>query len=712
MEDVLYGFLKRNLPGLEDRFEFDISPDMGEAFCLSWRGDRLFVRAGSKVNAVHGIYEYLKKYCCAQLSWCGNRELHITELPRFDGEFSRSWPQKYRVYMNYCTLDYSMCWWDFERWEKEIDFMAMNGINMPLAVVGCEAVWFETLLEFGFSEKEALSTISGPAFWAWQMMTNIEGYMPPESRDYVYERLVLGRKILKRYLEYDMHPIQQGFSGHVPVLMKKKFKKASIKLKASWCGFAKTAQLDPLDPLFQKMGAAYLANLKRLFGFYGFIACDPFHEGHPPKPQASYLAAVGRAIDKMYRDFEESSVWVMQAWTLREHIVKAVPKERLLLLDLNSKSTPAHSNMWGYPVVAGMLHDFGGKNPMQGKLEEHSKNIYLTLKNGGANVLGSGLFMEGIEQNPAVYDMQFELLTMPDALDLDEWLRDYIKRRYGHFSETLYRAWLMLLETCYKSEGYSENNVGSCLASRPQLMPAWTGLSCRVKKYYDFEKFEEAAALFCSAADEFSGSDGYQYDLCDILRQAMSNRFYTNEAAYRDAYKARDAKKTRALMEEQLELLSDMDALLSHRSELCLSRWLHDANALAENEREREYFELNARTLITIWGDYYSDHPHLFDYAWREWSGMIGGYYKKRWQMFYEECQKHLENKTPFFFIKGNSYPGRLAARKFKFGRKLGEFETKWCLLRSNEKTPADSDVVPDARALIKKWSIGGKSRS
>lgn len=80
--------------------------------------------------------------------------------------------------------------------------------------------------------------------------------------------------------------------------------------------------------------------------------------------------------------------------------------------------------------------------------------------------------------------------------------------------------------------------------------------------------------------------------------------------------------------------------------------------------------------------------------------------------MFYEECQKHLENKTPFFFIKGNSYPGRLAARKFKFGRKLGEFETKWCLLRSNEKAPVDSDVVPDARALIKKWSIGGKSRS
>lgn len=95
--------------------------------------------------------------------------------------------------MNYCTLDYSMCWWDFARWEKEIDFMAMNGINMPLTPIGSEAVWYETLQKFNFTKEEALAFISGPAFWAWQLMTNIDSYISPKSEEYVYNRLELGK---------------------------------------------------------------------------------------------------------------------------------------------------------------------------------------------------------------------------------------------------------------------------------------------------------------------------------------------------------------------------------------------------------------------------------------------------------------------------------------------------------------------------------------
>lgn len=31
---------------------------------------------------------------------------------------------------------YSMAFWDWERWEQEIDWMALQGINMPLAFTG------------------------------------------------------------------------------------------------------------------------------------------------------------------------------------------------------------------------------------------------------------------------------------------------------------------------------------------------------------------------------------------------------------------------------------------------------------------------------------------------------------------------------------------------------------------------------------------------
>ena len=375
MDKTVSGFLQRNIPDFKDSFTVKFEERDKDFFSITAQNGKIHVKANNYISAFHGIYCYLKEYCNVQLSWCANQEIHISSLVMFDGEFHKEIEQKYRVYMNYCTLDYSMCWWDFERWEKEIDFMAMNGINMPLAVVGTEAVWYETLLQFGFTKKEALDFISGPAFWAWQLMTNIEGYLPPENEKYVYERLELGRKILQRYLEFGMYPIQQGFSGHVPVLLRKKYPKAKILMQNGWCRYPKTAQLDPLDPLFFEFGTVYLNKMNELLGNHHFIACDPFHEGTPPKSSRAYLNDVGKAINRLYENFDSESVWVMQAWTMRKHIVKAVPKNRLLILDLNSEKTPQNDNCWGYPVVSGMLHDFGGKNSMQGKLKAQRKRI-------------------------------------------------------------------------------------------------------------------------------------------------------------------------------------------------------------------------------------------------------------------------------------------------------------------------------------------------
>lgn len=706
MDSIVNGFLERNLPDFKNDFNIKFTESDKDYFSITAKQGKVYVKANNYISAFHGIYEYLKKYCNVQLSWCGNQKINIDSLVMFDGEFSKTIEQKYRVYMNYCTLDYSMCWWNFERWEKEIDFMAMNGINMPLAVVGTEAVWYETLLKFGFTEDEALQSVSGPAFWAWQLMTNIEGYLPPEEEKYVYERLALGKKILNRYIEFGMHPIQQGFSGHVPVLLKKKFPKAKILMQRGWCRYPKTAQLDPLDPLFFEFGTVYLNKMNALFGNHHFIACDPFHEGTPPKKTAKYLNEVGMAIDKLYESFDKNSVWVMQAWTMREHIVKAVPKSRLLILDLNSEKTSKTENCWGYPVVAGMLHDFGGKNAMQGKLEKHSKNCYTKLKQNGANVVGSGMFMEGIEQNPVVYDLQFEMLTTATAVDLGKWLDKYIIRRYGKYDETLRKAWDVLLKTCYRSDGYDENGVGSTVAARPQLMPRQAGPCCKNKLYYSADEFEKSLQLFISVSNDFSDSDGYQYDLCDIMRQVMSNRFYTQQIEYEKAYKKKDVSTVQEISQKQLKLLLDMDELLSHRKELCFSRWINDSHSLAADENEKRYFDFNARTLLTSWGDIRDNTSQLYDYAWREWSGLIKEYYYIRWTLFYDRAFEYLKKNRKFRVFGGNSFIPRHKYKSYKFGKELNAFELKWIKKYSEYPMPSTSDVLPSVKACAEAMGV------
>lgn len=707
MNKVLNDFLERNLPKIKDSFEIEITPSEIDSFEICYQNEKIYVKANNVISACHGIYEYLKKYCNLQYSWCGNSSIDIGRIVPFEGKMQKTIEQRFRVYMNYCTLNYTMSWWDFSRWEKEIDFMVMNGINMPLAVVGTEAVWFEAFVELGFTEEEALSTISGPAFWAWQLMTNIEGYLPPSDKKYVYERLELGRKILNRYIEFGMTPIQQGFSGFVPMLMKEKFPNETIIEQRGWCRYPKTAQLDPTDDFFIKVGTTYLNKLEKLFGSHHYLACDPFHEGTPPKKTKEYLNAVGTAINKMYQDFDEKSIWVMQGWTPQRDIVNAIPKDRLLILDLDSDRT-SKEYPWihedGYSIVTGMLHNFGGKNAMQGHLKDHCKNNFAKLKGKGINVLGSGMFMEGIEQNPVIYDLQFQMLTESKPIDFDKWLENYIQRRYGTINNTLKEVWDILLKTCYRTDGYEENRVGSCLASRPQLMPIMTGPCCYSKVHYNTKEFEKAVKLFASLSDELGNNDAYQYDLCDMTRQALSNRFYDNQLEFQKAYRGiRNLKKLEAIAKEQLELLLDLDDLLSKRSETSLARWLNMAQSLATDEEEKKYFNLNARTQITLWGDIDGDTTELFDYAWKEWSGLIKGYYYPRWEIFYKSIIDDVTHHR-FHIQHKDGWVQRSSYRKSKVGKEIEKFEQDWIRKYEEYDYPISSDVIPTANELIEKY--------
>ena len=60
-----------------------------------------------------------------------------------------------------------MVFWDWSRWQQEIDWMAMNGINLPLAFTGQESIWRMVYSELGLTQKELDVHFAGPAFLAW-----------------------------------------------------------------------------------------------------------------------------------------------------------------------------------------------------------------------------------------------------------------------------------------------------------------------------------------------------------------------------------------------------------------------------------------------------------------------------------------------------------------------------------------------------------------
>lgn len=97
-------------------------------------------------------------------------------------------PIMYRYYFNTVTHGYTTPYWGWKRWEKEVDWMAMHGINMPLIVGAQEAILYRVFEKPGPTKDEILDYFSGlPHF-------PTVSYSIPEVLDTVSVGLVLHNK--------------------------------------------------------------------------------------------------------------------------------------------------------------------------------------------------------------------------------------------------------------------------------------------------------------------------------------------------------------------------------------------------------------------------------------------------------------------------------------------------------------------------------------
>ena len=697
--------IERVIPGYSGQFKLELTGNSErDIFEIDRNGNQVVLRGNNPVSIAAALNHYLKNHCQAHISWCGN-QLHLPgKLPVPKEKFRKRIEQKYRVYFNYCTFNYSASWWDWERWQQEIDFMAMNGINMPLSVVGMEGVWYNTLLKHGFKDEEARSFLVGPAYFAWQWMTNIQTHAGPLPKDWIDKRTILGQQIINRQLELGMMPIQQGFSGYVPRELTSKYPDAHILQGKKWCNFPGAAQLDPLDPLFKKIGRTFFEEQEKLFGAHHYYAADPFHEGTPPQEGQEYLNKVGKAIIDLMVDNDALSTWVMQAWSIRKDIATVVPREKLLVLDLNGSTAVKKENFWGYDFVVGSLHNFGGRINMHGDLGLLASNKQLKLRKKTPNAIGTGYFMEGIIQNPVYYDLAFEMGIASDSVNITRWLNEYANRRYGVVSPHAHAAWRILLNTVYKN-GTDGVEKSSIICARPAIEVKKSGPNAGFSVPYQNKDLLNALLALLKDQELLKNSDAYRYDAVDILRQVLSNYGQAIHKKAAQAFKEKDRNGFRLYSRKFLSMLQDVDRLLSTRDEFSLKKWINDARSWGKTEEEKDYYEYNASLLVTLWGPLTKENePVIFDYSWREWSGLIDQYYYRRWEMFYQMLDEHLANGTSYNETGLPLTHGRESFRANDFYSKLADWEIKWVKTRKTFPAKGNADELSVVNKLLEKY--------
>lgn len=700
--------IERVLPGCSGKFEVRHIPDEDGKDVFEYRSEKgKIVLAGNNgVSVASALGCYLKDCCGFSLSWNGSGWQTPSCFPTDITPVRKVSPHKYRYYLNYCTFSYTMAWWNWERWQREIDWMALNGINMPLAITGEEAVWQRVYRKMGLSDSELGEFFTGPAYFGWFYMNNMDEWGGPLPQSWIDSHEKLQKKILERESELGMMPVLPAFTGHIPKAYAKKNPDAQID-SVFWQGQEghNVYMLNPNDRRFTEIGKAFLEEQTRTYGTSHYYSSDIFNELMPPSGEPEYLAKTSAAVYGSMKSVDRDAVWVMQGWLFvssagrkfwtkerMKPFLDAVPDDKMVILELYSENRPRWQDTeayYGKPWIWNMLHNFGGNIGLYGKAPLIAFEPARVGKDSRRGALsGIGLTMEGSEQNPMIYQLMLEHVWSSESVKLKEWTEGYIRRRYGKDDGNAQKAWEILLKTVYRNNKKDQGAPESMITGRPTFNEnaAWTWTDL---VYYENRDFVPAWEYMVKAADSLSGSDAFRYDLVDVTRQAMANYGTALHRQIAYTWNAGDIEAYRMLSARFLDLISDMDRLLKTRSEFLLGKWISDAREWGTTEEEKRLYERNARNLVSIWGR--PDVADISDYSCRQWSGLLDSYYRGRWEEFFRQTAVCLEN--------GEKWDQK------KFQDYIREWGWNW-VNRTGETFPSEpeGDSTAIAKEMYAKW--------
>lgn len=652
--------LERIDKGASDKFIIEQIKSPVDFFELDQKGDKVVIRGNNPVSIASGLNWYFKYYAGIHLSW-NNMQATLPEiLPAVTRKERHETNLKYRYDFNYCTHSYTMAFWDWERWEQEIDWMALHGINLPLAMTGTDGVWYNVLKKLGYNKDEINEFIAGPGFQAWWLMNNLEGWGGPNPDSWYKQQIALQQRIVKRMREYGIEPVFPGYSGMVPHNAKEKLG-LNVSDPGLWCGYHRPAFLQPTDPRFQEIAALYYKELNKLYGKANFYSMDPFHEGG--SVAGVDLDAAGKAIMQAMKKNNPKAVWVAQAWQAnpRMQMIGNLNAGDMIVLDLFSESRP----QWGDPEstwyrkegfgqhdwIYCMLLNYGGNIGLHGKMQHVIDEFYKAKESSfGKTLKGVGMTMEGSENNPVMFELLTELPWRPASFDKDEWIRNYTTARYGKTNLTVQNAWVLLSNSIYNcpASNVQQGTHESVFCARPSEHPYMVSSWSEMEDYYNPEDVIKAAAMMVSVADQFAGNNNFEYDLVDIVRQAIAEKGRLVEKVVEAAFASGDKTLYNAAANRFLQLILLQDQLLGTRSEFMVGNWIKRARDLGNTSEEKDLYEWNARVQITTWGNREAaDKGGLRDYAHKEWNGILKDFYYMRWKTWFDYQNQILEGKTP-----------------------------------------------------------------
>ncbi|KAI8359667.1 tim-barrel domain-containing protein [Mortierella sp. GBAus27b] len=643
------------------------------------------------------------------MSWSGDRFKDMPAVPPTianpDSVIRASFVP-WRYYANVVTFGYSFAFWDWKRWERELDWMFLNGINMALAMTGQEYVFRRMYEDLGLTREELNGFFGGPAYMPWQRMGNLQGswIVPNDTQyknDWIDSQWDLQVHIMGRMHEYNITAILPAFHGFVPEPLRQKFPDVKFDRSNDWgylpAPYANLTFIPSTDSFFSNMTERFFRTQASLYRRHGlefntnpnnYYLLDLFNELHPVCVTVECLKQTTSGVMKALKQADPKAIWVMQSWFLvQQNIwqeaetkaffdgIKEVNEgKNAFVIDLYSDVFPFWNSTKGFYGIDwgwSMLNNFGGGQALYGTLPGLLTEPFKGYQQYPKGMRGMGITMEGINNNEYLYqvvlDIPWESELNQSPLNPQAHLESFIKRRYGpnQTSKAILDVWTTLSQTVWDCPTKQIAQSRSYLDLTPELDMERRYFLTR-KFWYNQTKVVRAWGQFVRSASRKVPDHGklvkgssFRYDLVDLTREIMAAVVIPGlHAEIVAAYNAKDLARIRSTGKLILKAILDTDRILATHSHFMLGPWIRDARVSAkkgsssitpinpaDHFRYQDYLELSARNQITWWSP--KPQQGLADYGGKEWSPVVKEYYYPRWDFFVDQLTTAVRQGRP-----------------------------------------------------------------
>ena len=302
----------------------------------------------------------------------------------------------------------------------------------------------------------------------------------------------------------------------------------------------------------------------------------------------------------------------------------------------------------------------------------------------GSNLAGIGGTLEGFSMNPVIDEYVFAKVWEP-GLGYRQWADRWAGSRGAKVSDAIARAWRILADSVY----VKCTRVGeACQTNSRPFVDKPTGGYTNSSYRYSQNALVEALRLMLSDERAWSNA-ALSRDAVNIGRQLLGNHFASVRDSFVSAYRRMDIPEARRYAADMENVISGIDTLMSTNPNTTLAKWVSSARAFGKTSRQSDSLEVNARTLLTVWG---LPGRKLNDYANRQWAGLLSDFYLQRWKMFTDAVISAME--------EGREYDEAAFVESVKAWE--GEWPEKSMLSgRRHAAMPGQSAVSPESTVRL-----------